>query len=76
LPTPESDEPTEDRIRIAAFIEQHRDAIIAEWIAAADALTPRELSTDELRDAVHEILASSSMLCRPPTWVMAFRPSS
>src|SRR5215471_9760051 len=45
-------------MRIAAFIKQGRAAIIAEWIAVADAMTPRELSKDELTDAAHEILDS------------------
>jgi signal transduction histidine kinase len=45
-------------INIAHFIDSQRDAIVAEWIAVADALTPRELSAEELLDAVHDMLDS------------------
>ena len=43
---------------IATFITEHRGEIVAEWIAMADAMTPRELSRDDLLDAAHEILDS------------------
>ena len=43
---------------IASFITKHREEIVAEWIAVADAMTPRELSRDELLDAGNEILDS------------------
>ena len=43
---------------IASFITKHREEIVAEWIAVADAMTPRELSRDELLDAANEILDS------------------
>lgn len=57
-------------INIAEFINDQRDAIVAEWIAVADALTPRELSAEELLDAVHEILDSivhALLESAPPT---------
>jgi signal transduction histidine kinase len=45
-------------IKIADYINGNRDAIIDEWVAVADALTPRNLSTEELLDAVREMLDS------------------
>lgn len=43
---------------IASFIGKHREEIVGEWIAIADAMTPRELSRDDLIDAANEILDS------------------
>jgi signal transduction histidine kinase len=53
--TPDTREQT---IRIAKFINDQRNAIIEEWVAVADSLTPRDLNKEELLDAVREILDS------------------
>ena len=45
-------------LKIADFINAHRDAILAEWMAVARSLTHRNLSKEQLLDAVHEILDS------------------
>jgi signal transduction histidine kinase len=42
----------------AAFLTKHRQEIVAEWISVADAITPRELSREELLDAAQEIIDS------------------
>jgi signal transduction histidine kinase/ActR/RegA family two-component response regulator len=50
--------PEEVAIKIGDFIEANRDAITEEWIEVADSLTPRDLSRDQLLDAVREMLDS------------------
>jgi signal transduction histidine kinase/ActR/RegA family two-component response regulator len=66
-------------ITIVEFIKAHREDIIAEWMSVANALTDRDLSPDDLRDAVHEILdsivnAMESAESAPPENVLTGKP--